>query len=353
MFSLDKIIRNNVKSLKPYASARDEFKGREGIFLDANENPFGSLAGDGMNRYPDPLQRSVKEKIADWKAISTEHIFLGNGSDEIIDLLIRAFCEPREHNIIITPPTYGVYSVYAEINDVVVKKVLLDETFNLNVDQVLDAVNEQTRLIFLCSPNNPTGNIVPRETVINIAKDFPGLVVVDEAYADFSEQPSMVHLLNDLPNLFVMQTFSKAWGMAALRLGMGFANPDIVKVLNKIKPPYNINAITQELALKAMDRKSEAADWVQQIILERSDLAQQLRGLDVVKNVYPSEANFLLIKTTNAKKIYDYLTGRGIIVRNRSSEPGCAECLRVTVGTKDENIELIASMKEYSENLNP
>ncbi|MCB0428689.1 MAG: histidinol-phosphate transaminase [Flavobacteriales bacterium] len=350
MFRLEDIIRPNVKALTPYASARDEFKGSEGIFLDANENPFGSVAGDSMNRYPDPLQWKLKKEIAGWKGVKEDQIFLGNGSDEVLDLLIRAFCEPKIQHILITPPTYGVYAVYAAVNDVPVKKVQLNEDFSLDAGKVLAAIDDSTRLVFICSPNNPTGNIIPLEATRRIAENFNGIVVVDEAYADFAETPSAISLLNEYPNIFVVQTFSKAWGMAALRLGMGFASREIVQVLNKIKPPYNINAITQQLGWKALQNQSAKDSWVAEIRTERKRLMDALPSIPCITHVYPSDANFILVKTTGAAALYRYLTDKQIIVRNRASEPGCSECLRLTVGTPSENNTLLEALRSYPSN---
>ena len=348
-FNLNNLIRANIKNLKPYSSARDEFKGEASIFLDANENSYGSPLTKWYNRYPDPLQWELKKKIAEIKGVAPENILLGNGSDECIDLLIRAFCEPQVDNIVICPPTYGMYEVYAHINNVPVKAVPLTPTFQLDLEALENAIDARTKLIFLCSPNNPTANSLIREDVEMILNNFDGLVVVDEAYINFSRQRSFVPELKEYPNLVVLQTFSKAWGLDALRLGMTLAATDIIQVLNKIKPPYNINQATQELALKALDNLEEVNSMIVEIVREREQLAQQLSGLPFVQKVYPSDANFLLAKTSNATRLYHYLKDQGIIVRNRSNVLLCEGCLRITVGTEKENKELMAALQQFSD----
>lgn len=346
-FTLDRLVRQNIKRLKPYSSARSEFSGTAAVFLDANENSFGSPLTKWYNRYPDPLQRDVKKKLATIKNLAPEKMLLGNGSDECIDLLIRAFCEPRRDNVIICPPTYGMYEVYAHINDVPVKEVPLTSAYGLNLEALEAAVDENTKLIFFCSPNNPTGNSLDREAIEMVLNNFDGLVVVDEAYINYSRQRSFVCELNDYPNLVVMQTFSKAWGLAALRLGMIFASTDIVDVLNKIKPPYNINQATQELVLKALDNLEEVNAMIKETVAGREALKNELALLPMVQKVYPSDANFLLVKMQDATAVYNYLKGQGIIVRNRSSVLLCDDSLRITVGTPEQDEQLLNALAAY------
>lgn len=347
-FNLDSLVRENIKKLKPYSSARDEFKGEAKIFLDANENSFGSPLLKWYNRYPDPLQWQLKQKINAIKNIRPEQMLLGNGSDECIDLLIRAFCEPALDNIVICPPTYGMYEVCAYINNVAVKTAPLTKTYQLNLDVLQEVVDANTKLIFLCSPNNPTGNSLVRSDVELILNAFDGLVVIDEAYINFSRQRSFTNELPDYPNLVILQTFSKAWGLAALRLGSTFASEEIITVLNKIKPPYNINQATQELALKALENLSDVNAMIKALVDEREQLAQQLFQIPIVETVYPSDANFLLVKIKNATGIYEKLAAQGIVVRNRSNVMLCDDCLRITVGTPDENNELIKAIKTFA-----
>ncbi len=341
MFDLNKIIRSNIKALTPYSSARDEFSGQASIYLDANENPFNT----GFNRYPDPMQWTVKEKIAAIKKVKKENILLGNGSDEVIDLLLRAFCEPKENNIITFPPTYGMYEVYGNINNVEIQKVSLTPDFQIDVAATLKAINPQTKLIFVCSPNNPTGGSINPEAVKQLLKSFEGIIVIDEAYADFSQQESWIGYLDIYPNLFVMQTFSKAWGLAALRMGVGYASPEIIKVLNKIKPPYNINELTQQAVLKKLESYADVQKEIEILNKEREDLAKQLTDLPIVQKVYPSDANFVLAKVNDANKTYNYLVDKGIIVRNRNTVTLCEGCIRITVGTTEENKEVINALK--------
>ena len=347
-FSLNKLIRENIKKLKPYSSARSEFSGMASVFLDANENAFGSPLMKWYNRYPDPLQWEVKRKISTIKNIAAENILLGNGSDECIDLLIRAFCDPQKDNIIICPPTYGMYEVYAHINDVDVKEVPLLQNFQLNLDGLEQAIDENTKLIFLCSPNNPTGNSMEREDIEVVLNNFDAIVIIDEAYINFSRYRSFLSELKDYPNLVVMQTFSKAWGLAALRLGMNFASIEIIDILNKIKPPYNINLATQELALQALDHLDDVNTMIKETVKEREELVKDLVQLPSVQKVYPSDANFVLAKMTEATSIYNYLKEKGIIVRNRSNVILCEDCLRITVGTPKENRQLLDALKNYS-----
>jgi histidinol-phosphate aminotransferase len=347
-FNLDRLIRDNIKKLKPYSSARSEFTGTANVFLDANENSFGSPLTKWYNRYPDPLQWDVKKKMAVIKKVDAENMLLGNGSDECIDLLIRAFCNPQQDNIIICPPTYGMYEVYAHINDVPVKEVPLTPAYQLNLETLEEAIDSDTKIIFFCSPNNPTGNSLYREDIEMVLNNFDGIVVVDEAYINYSRNRSFATELNDYPNLVVMQTFSKAWGLAALRLGMIFASKEIVAVLNKIKPPYNINQATQELALKALDNLQDVNTMITDTITLREGLAQRLDSTGCVEKVYPSDANFLLVKVTDANAIYSYLRDKGIIVRNRNNVLLCEGCLRITVGTERENSELLEALNSYS-----
>jgi histidinol-phosphate aminotransferase len=347
-FDLNKLVRENIKKLKPYSSARSEFSGVANVFLDANENAFGSPLTKWYNRYPDPLQWELKKKISTIKNINAENILLGNGSDECIDLLIRAFCDPQKDNIIICPPTYGMYEVYAHINNVDVKEVPLLQNFQLNLEALEQAIDENTKLIFFCSPNNPTGNSMEREDIEMVLNNFDGIVVIDEAYINYSRYRSFLSDLKDYPNLVVMQTFSKAWGLAALRLGMNFASIEIIDILNKIKPPYNINQATQELAIKALDHVEEVNTMIKDTVSQREELVKSLVQLLLVEKVYPSDANFVLVKMTDATGIYNYLKENGIIVRNRSNVILCEHCLRITVGTPRENGQLIEALKNYS-----
>lgn len=347
-FNLDALVRENIKKLTPYSSARDEYKGTAKIFLDANENSLGSPLTKWYNRYPDPLQWELKKKIGTIKNTTPERLLLGNGSDECIDLLIRAFCEPALDNIVICPPTYGMYEVCAHINNVAVKAAPLTPAFQLDLAALQETVDANTKIIFLCSPNNPTGNSLVRADVELILNAFDGLVVVDEAYINFSRQRSFLSELDDYPNLVILQTFSKAWGLAALRLGMTITSPQIITVLNKIKPPYNINAATQELVLKALDQLDDVNAMIQLLVAEREKLVQQLFQIPIVQQVYPSDANFILVKIANATSVYNHLTEQGIIVRNRSNVILCGDCLRITVGTPEQNNELAEAIKQFA-----
>lgn len=333
-------VRPNIWNLKPYSSARSEFKGEASVFLDANENPYNAP----YNRYPDPLQWAVKEKISQLKGVPAEQIFLGVGSDEPIDLIYRAFCEPGIDNVVAIDPTYGMYQVCADINNVEYRKVSLDNEFNVDADAVLNAIDTHTKAVFVCSPNNPTGNSLNRAAVERILKSFAGVVVVDEAYIDFSSQPTFLHLLNEYANLVVLQTFSKAWGSAGIRLGMAFASREIIEIFNKIKYPYNINKLTQEHALSMLEKAGQVKEWVTILLQERVRLASELSRLSIVKKVYPSDANFLLVKVDDASAVYRYLVENGIIVRNRNNITLCMGCLRITVGTPEENSLLIEAM---------
>jgi histidinol-phosphate aminotransferase len=346
-FDLNAIIRPNIRNLVPYSSARDEFKGEASVYLDANENSLGSPLIKWYNRYPDPLQWEVKKKLSLIKGIAPEQIFLGNGSDEAIDLLYRAFCEPGIDNVVICPPTYGMYEVSANINNIKLKKVPLTPAFQLDLEGMEEAIDPNTRIIWLCSPNNPTGNSLNREDVEMILNNFDGLVVIDEAYINFSRHRSFIPELPDYPNLVVLQTMSKAWGLAALRIGMAFASREIIEVMNRIKPPYNISQAAQELVLQALDNVDEVNEMIRILVDERKKLAEELIQLPQVVEVYPSDANFLLVKTIDAKGLYRYLIGKGIVVRDRSSVKLCDESLRITVGTPRENQVLLKAMAEF------
>lgn len=348
MFNARDILRKHLRDLVPYASARDEFSGQARIYLDANENGLGSTVSGPYNRYPDPHQKLVKEKLAQIKGVQPDQIFLGNGSDEAIDLLIRAFCEPKEDNILILPPTYGMYKVSAAINNVEVITAPLTPDFNIDESRVFEEITPGTRLIFVCNPNNPTGNALKEGAVIRLLEQFSGCVVVDEAYIDFAKHQSFVHYLKNYPNLVVMQTFSKAWGLAGLRLGMAFANTTIVDILNKIKPPYNINGLTQEKALEALANEPLKNRMVETILTAREKLMDQLAGLVLVKHIYPTDTNFILVKVDDPRGIYHYLIDNSVVVRDRSNVHLCEGCLRITVGTEDENETLIQKLAAYS-----
>lgn len=342
MFDLNNIIRPNIKALKPYSCARDEFKGEASVFLDANENPYNAP----FNRYPDPLQWAVKERISVIKGVAKESIFLGNGSDEPIDLMYRAFCEPRVDNVVAINPTYGMYEVCADINDIEYRKVELDENFQFSADKLLAKADEHTKVMWLCSPNNPTGNLLASGEIEKLLKAFNGIVVVDEAYIDFAETVSFAKKLAQFPNLVVLQTFSKAWGSAAIRLGMAFASTEIISVLNKIKYPYNVNILTQKQALELLGNANQVSDWVNTLKAERSNLVNELQKLAIVTHIYPTDANFILTKVKDACATYNHLVSRGIIVRNRHSVTLCGNCLRITVGTPEENAILLSELKK-------
>jgi len=347
MFQLDKLLRDNIRQLVPYSSARDEFKGEAQVFLDANENSLGSPLTRWYNRYPDPLQWKVKEALSRVKGIAPQHIFLGNGSDECIDILYRAFCVPGKDNVIINPPTYGMYEVSAHINDVEVRRATLLDDFQLDLVHLENLVDENTKIIWICSPNNPTANSMNRQDVEIILNNFHGLVVVDEAYINFSRHRSFIQELSDYPNLVVMQTMSKAWGLAGLRLGMAFASEAIIDIYNKVKPPYNIGQATQELVLKALEEMEQVNDMIRALVTMREEMSSRLSALPVVKKIYPSDANFLLVKVADAKAVYQYLLGKGIVVRDRSRVELCEGCLRITVGTESENHQLLESLAQY------
>lgn len=356
MFDLNNILRENIKKLVPYSSARDEYKGTEGIFLDANENAFGSpvdmeIEGQELklNRYPDTLQIAVKEKLSKIKGLPIENIFIGNGSDEAIDIIFRAVCNPGIDNVIICPPTYGMYEVSANINDVKCIKVpLVAETFQLDTDAILNAITENTKLIFVCSPNNPTGSAVELDSVRILLEKHNGIVVVDEAYINFASYRTFIPELLKYPNLVILQTLSKAWGLAGLRVGMAFASKDIIDIFNKIKPPYNISVVSQKLAAGAMDNIGQVNDWIKEIVTERKKLSAEISQLPFVLKVYPSEASFILVKTTDAKKIYTHLVNNQIVTRDRSKVELCEGCLRITIGTPEENAKVLKNLKEYN-----
>jgi len=343
MKSLEELTRPNIWSLAPYSSARNEYAGREArVFLDANENPYNNP----FNRYPDPLQLEVKAAVSRVKGVPEDCIFLGNGSDEAIDLPYRCFCRPGIDNVVAIEPTYGMYKVCADINDVEYRPVLLNEQFQITADKLLGACDENTKLIWICSPNNPTGNNIVREEIVSVIEQFQGIVIVDEAYSDFSSQPTLRSELAKYPNLIVLNTMSKAWGCAAIRLGMAFASRDIIALFNKVKYPYNVNLLTQRQALEALKDPFEVEKWVRMLLVERGRMIEAFKLLPFCQKVYPTEANFFLVKVDDAQATYDYLVDNGIIVRNRTRIQLCHNCLRVTVGTKTENNELIAALRQ-------
>ena len=344
MKSLEQLTRKNIWSLAPYSSARNEYAGREArVFLDANENPYNQP----FNRYPDPLQLELKAALSKVKGVPIENIFLGNGSDEAIDLPYRCFCEPGKDNVVAIEPTYGMYKVCADINDDEYRPVLLDENYQFTADRLLAATDAHTKLIWLCTPNNPTGNCLKREEVVKVIEQFEGLVIVDEAYSDFSSQPTFRLELAKYPNLIVLNTMSKAWGCAAIRLGMAFASTEIIGLFNKVKYPYNVNLLTQQQALEALKDPFEVDNWVKILLQERSRMVDAFEVLPVCEKVYPTDANFFLAKMTDAPAIYNYLVYKGIIVRNRHRVQLCQNCLRITIGTKTENSELIAALRQF------
>ena len=348
MIDFEKLLRKNIKELVPYSSARKEYSGPAATYFDANENPYNRP----YNRYPDPLQSELREKLSKIKDIKSEQIFTGNGSDEIIDLMIRAFCEPGKDNIIVPEPSYGMYEVCAQINNVGVRKSLLKPDFSLDTSAILSLADETTKLIFLCSPNNPTGNLFACPDIIKILKDFSGIVILDEAYIDFSSNDGFIKYLDDYPNLVILQTFSKAWGMAGIRLGFGYGDAALIDILNRIKYPYNVSLTTQKSALEMIERQSEVEMWIRNILDQRRFLEQNLRLLNFVRKVYPSEANFLLVKVDDPASIYSYLESSKLIIRNRSKMPLCEGCIRITVGTEIENKTLIDRMIMYQTQIN-
>jgi len=350
MILIEKIIskvRKNILQLKPYSSARDEFKGNADVFLDANENPFGSPVSEGnYNRYPDPMQWKLKQEIAKVKLVSEENIFIGNGSDEPIDILFRVFCEPGKDKILICPPTYGMYEVSANINDVAIQRVNLNQDFQLDVTGIFDTIDSSTKIIFICSPNNPSGNLMKAEDVKKVLNSFEGVVVIDEAYIDFANDSSFLNVMKDYPNLVILQTFSKAYGMAGLRIGMAFAHEDIVSIMNKVKPPYNLNEFSIEQGVEAIRSGDRIKKWVNEIQDSRFKIQEELEKLNMVEKVYPSDANFLLVKFKNATEIYNALTKKGIVVRDRSMQVNCDNCLRITIGTPEENKTLLFELNK-------
>ena len=342
--NLEKLVRPNIQRLTPYSCARDEFKGREAhVFLDANENPYNAP----WNRYPDPLQENLKAELSKVKGVPASHMFLGNGSDEAIDLMYRIFCEPKVDNVVAIAPTYGMYEVCAHINDVEYRPVLLDEGFQLNADKLLAACDDRTKVIWLCSPNNPTGNCLQRNEVERVIREFEGIVVVDEAYSDFNSQRPFRLDLAEYPNLVVLNTMSKAWGCAAIRLGMAFASPEIIALFNKVKYPYNVNLLTQQQAHEMLHNLPKLQQWLTTICTERSHLLPAVAELPLCRRLYPTDANFFLVEVTDANSIYHYLVDRGIIVRNRHRVVLCGNCLRITIGTPQENCELLAALRQY------
>ncbi len=344
MISLERLVRPNIWSLAPYSSARDEYFGKEAhVFLDANENPYNAP----YNRYPDPLQRELKGLLEKVKGVPADMIFLGNGSDEAIDLPYRIFCEPGRDNVVAIAPTYGMYKVCADINDIEYREVLLDDHYQMQAEKLLAACDEHTKIVWMCSPNNPTGNSLDRDEILKVIEAFQGIVIVDEAYIDFAQQKSLRQELPTHPNLIILQTMSKAWGSAAIRLGMAFASKEIIAIYNKVKYPYNVNLLTQQQAIEVLKDPYEVDKWVKILLAERSRLIQAFAELPICETIYKTDANFFLAKVTDAKAIYDYLVDKGIIVRNRSRIQLCANCLRITIGTRTENNELLSALRQY------
>ncbi|MGZ2369404.1 histidinol-phosphate transaminase [Ancylomarina sp. YFZ004] len=343
-FKLEDLIRTNLKTLIPYSSARDEFSGTSSVFLDANENPFDN----GVNRYPDPQQWKLKERLAEIKNISAKQIILGNGSDEIIDLLMRAFCQPSEDKVVFCKPSYGMYKVAAQINDLRIAELELDSNFQPDVKAILE--NNDAKLLFLCSPNNPTGNLIDKKVLVKLLSEFKGVIVLDEAYIDFAHDASMVKELDQYPNLVILQTLSKAWAMAGIRLGIGLASVEIIEVLNKIKPPYNVNTLTQEKALERLSNEKNNRDEIKLLLKERDGMLKELRSLTYVEKVFPSQANFILIRVKDANSLYQFLIEKGIIIRNRTTISQLKNCLRISIGTTIENQSLYKALKEFEKN---
>lgn len=346
-FDLNSIVRDNIKKMVPYASARSEFKGKADIYLDANENSMGSATEVLYNRYPDPYQLKLKESIAKLKNAEVEQIFLGNGSDEPIDILYRVFCRPGIDNVILNPPTYGMYEVSANINDVEVRNIPLTENYQLDCNKILSAIDQNTKLIFICCPNNPTATPVKAKDIFTILNAFNGIVILDEAYIDFASYSSLMPELKNYPNLVILQTFSKAWGLAGLRMGMCFASKEIIYFMNKVKPPYNISGLTQATVLNAIENKFKIDAYIKEIIEERKVLENEFKSIRYINTILPSEANFILVKVDDAKKLYQFLVAKGIIVRDRSKNILCEGGIRITVGTKKENEALINALKEF------
>jgi histidinol-phosphate aminotransferase len=347
MINWKDLVLPHILKLQAYSSARNEYSGDAKVFLDANENPFDKEQ-QNWNRYPDPLQKDIKNRLSAIKGIPSENVFLGNGSDEAIDLLFRIFCKGGQSNIITCPPTYGMYKVSASIHNVENIEVALTEDFQLNVKAILEAANDQSKMLFICSPNNPTGNSLRKDDVQNLLENFKGIVIIDEAYIDFSAQKSWIHNLSKYPNLVVLQTLSKAWGLASARLGMAYANQELIKILNKVKPPYNISGPSQKLVLESLERKQDFDRQVRTILSERDSLVLLLQDIPGVKKVYFTDANFILVKINEAKTMYQKLIEKGIVVRDRSNVKLCNDCLRITVGTKEENNDLISTLEQCS-----
>ncbi|MCQ2074562.1 MAG: histidinol-phosphate transaminase [Bacteroidaceae bacterium] len=344
MRTIEELTRRCINSLKPYSSARNEYSGKNAtVFLDANENPYNNP----LNRYPDPLQYDIKEIIAKNKGIAADQIFLGNGSDEAIDLMYRIFCNPGKDNVIAMEPSYGMYRVSADTNDIEYRAIPTDDSFQPDIDRMLASADNNTKLMFFCSPNNPSGNLIERGRLIRALDNFDGITIVDEAYIDFASEKSLIGILDRYPHLVILQTFSKAWGMAGIRLGMAFASPEIIALMNKVKYPYNINHLTQQAALEQLGRSERIAEWVREIITERGIMAEKLGVLPICLHVYPSDANFILVRVTDAEDIYNYLTDMGIIVRNRSRIALCSNSLRITIGTPEENRTLMTALNDY------
>jgi len=340
-FKLENLIRKNLKTLTPYSSARDEFSGTSSVFLDANENPFDN----GVNRYPDPQQWELKKRLAEIKNISAKQMILGNGSDEIIDLLMRVFCQPCEDKVVFCKPSYGMYKVAAQINDLRIAELELDANFQPDVELILQ--NNDSKLLFICSPNNPTGNLIDKKILVRLLSEFKGVIVLDEAYIDFASDASMVKELNKYPNLVILQTLSKAWGMAGIRLGIGLASAEIIEILNKIKPPYNVNTLTQNKALELLSSEETYQEKIDTLLEERNSMLNELKGLEFVKKVFPSQANFILIRVENANKLYNYLIDNSIVIRNRTTVTLLENCLRISIGTPAENQQLFKVLKKF------
>lgn len=347
MFDLNKLIRENIKTLVPYSSARDEFSGDASVYLDANENSLGSPLSKNYNRYPDPYQTKLKEEISKIKGIPPQHIFLGNGSDECIDVLLRTFCEPKKDNVIVCPPTYGMYEVYARVSEIEVRKAPLTDDFQLDLIHLENLIDTNTKIVWICSPNNPTGNSLNREDILMVLNNFNGLVVIDEAYINFSRQKGFLQELTEYANLIVLQTFSKAWGLAGLRLGMAFASSEIIKAMNKVKPPYNVNQVTQDIALAALQGVGEVNNMIVEIVKMRDALINVLGNFPTVEKIIPSDTNFIFVKIKDARKLYEFLLTKGIVVRDRSNVEFCEDSLRITIGTEDENAELVDAIGEF------
>lgn len=340
---MEHLVRPNIRELKPYSSARHEYSGHASVYLDANENPFPT----GHNRYPDPLQFDLKNKISSIKKVEIGQIFLGNGSDEPIDLLFRIFCQPIEDHVLVLPPTYGMYEVAAQIHDTPIISISLNKEFQPDYDKIMEKASPHSKILFLCSPNNPTGNLLNPLTVERLIQSFPGIVVVDEAYIDFAASSSFTSKIKEYPNLVVLQTLSKAWGLAGLRLGMAFAHPSIINFMNRVKAPYNLSSLTQSTVLDLLDQSP--APYIQSILAERVFLEDRLMSFSFVKKIYPSQANFLLVQCADANRLYNYLLSQGIVIRNRSSVPGCSNCIRITVGTKEENQFLLKALDKFTQ----